>query len=134
MLNQMRAWHRCNDHIERLARRECVSPVVQNRCAFRRHVVHDKTKTARSLPRQSLAPFVDNALRCSRAHWQRNVVALQPALTKVKLTPPQLQHWPATLARLTLVHAAAQVPPLLVPSSFKPQVGSMATLPEPRLL
>ena len=47
-------------------------------------------------------------------------MALQADLTNVLVTPPQLQHCPATLVRLILVHAAVQLPELVELSVFKP--------------
>jgi hypothetical protein len=48
------------------------------------------------------------------------VLALKVALAKSLFTPPQLQHWPETLVVLTFVHAAVQLPVVVVPSGFRP--------------
>ncbi len=54
------------------------------------------------------------------AYWQMKVVALQADLAKFLVAPPQLQHWPAMLVVLILVHAAVQLPVVVVPSGFRP--------------
>jgi hypothetical protein len=65
------------------------------------------------------AAFVSAGYR-EMAYWQMKVDALQVDLANFLLTPPHEQHWPATLLALIFVHAAAQLPLLVLASSFRP--------------
>src|SRR5262245_27236705 len=66
-------------------------------------------------------------------HKHRYTFTLNADLENSLFAPPHVQHWPATLDRLTLVQAAVQAPVVVVLSSLSPPVGSTETTPLPRL-